>query len=1451
MATVHMSPAPGTRLIGFVGDRLRFSLRHNEKIPAHWKGLLRTNLGGIASELDTLIATHGEGQTFASASWRDIAMERHGDEWIIELTLTCVGYFRAKPYAVDEHFHQHWPDGDDIGISIHPDAQRSANTIYCAFVRAFGQTKHHRSTRHGLLEEQFSALDKHGYTLIPPSGTLRDLTAQIPHIVDTLGCRIIHLLPICTTPTTYARMGRYGSPYAATDLTAIDPALVVFDQRTTAVEQFRELTYAAHLHGAQVFIDLAINHTGWGSRLMEQHPEWFMRNSDGTFKSPGAWGVTWGDLVELEHHHNFALWDECAEAFLTWCRRGVDGFRCDAGYMVPKQAWQYITAQVRREFPDVIFLLEGLGGAWQATETLLTEGGMQWAYSELFQNYSGREVAHYLDHALYQSARIGTLVHYSETHDNDRLAKGGKTWSLMRNYLSALTSTHGAFGFTCGVEWLASEKIDVHESRGLSWNNSDNIVSELSQLNALLCTNPCFFDGVQVQRLSGDDSPIYVLRRISAEGLDQVLILINTDTRQSHNFILARQLYQDMGSPTIDLLRSDAADAARVKPDLHADTVQFTLAAGQCLCLATTREPRGLAGEAYRAARARAAWAIGLLSQFLLIEEIGPFAWDKLAELVYQHPAAFAGCLHRIDKAVAKKDLLAAITTAMRAFGPPQAATWNGDKDATRILPVAHHYALLIRDSAPFQVALSSLDEKSIFTDRSIPVIDGHIACIPKPPAIGRAKITLHRYCNEGRTLDGLILFLPPVPLHHQSSGAQKQTTAQGVALLTNGIGGMARLHVDFSHIASKYDCLLGANLHPRVPCDRHVLIKRLRLWINANGFIVPLNGKQLVEFIPGPPARWIFVGYAGNNQTVTIHLIMDMLDGKNAVVMRLERPDQPALRGTALPAHAQVRISARFDLEDRSFHCETQRNNGSDSHFEQHTRTLTDAIGFEFAPSSERRVRVTSSTGHFNRTSEWCLQIPHTIDAERGHAPTGDAWSPGWFDLPINIGEAITLVANADQQLIPQERITNFITERENKLRHSEQRAGFAPHDHLGQALARAAASYVVRRDELKTVIAGYPWFLDWGRDSLICARGLIAAGMLNEVRDLLITFGRFEQHGTLPNNIHGEDASNRETSDAPLWYGIVCEELAEKLGNELYDTKVNNAGRTIADVITSIAKGYLRGAPNGVRVDRVSGLVFSPAHFTWMDTNHPAGTPREGYPIEIQVLWIRLLRHLEKLGLPAADEPWWAIADRAQKNIDERYWIEERGYYADLLIAKENIPAADAVRDNALRSNQILTVALGLVTGERARRSVVATARYLFVPGALRSLAPLPIDPPLPVYGNSGQLLNDPVNPYWGHYTGDEDTRRKPAYHNGTAWTWTFPGACEAVARAWDFAPSAVETAKAYLGSIEYLLRDGCHGHLPEIIDGDAPHTQRGCDAQAWGATEALRVWKLLSEK
>ena len=1433
-----MTPAPGERMLRFVGDTVSFFLRRTDgQLIPGCRAMLRTNLGKAAATREEIISSYAGKRPMSVAFWHDIPMQRENDgAWKITLPVTEIGYFRAKAYLLDPLGRQIWPDGPDTGISVHPDAYRTGNTIYCAFTRMFGETKTARATRDESLEKKMRELDDKGFTVIPASGKLRDLKKELPHIIDTLGCKILHLLPVNPTPTTMARMGRFGSPYACQDLVAIDPALVDFDKRSNAEDQFRELTYETHLRGGRVFLDVVINHTGWGSTLFEEHPEWFLREHDGSFASPGAWGTVWADLVEL--NPNFTgLWEHLADAFLTWCRRGVDGFRCDAGYKVPVPVWQYIEARVRQEFPETIFLLEGLGGSWEATENLLTDGGMQWAYSELFQNYSGREVQWYLDYALRQSERVGVYVHYSETHDNERLAKRGRAWALLRNRLCGLTSVSGGFGFTCGVEWLADEKIEVHQSRGMNWGAKANIIPELATLNELLLNHPCFFDSAKLVRLSPAQSAVYALRRDSAEGLDTVLVLVNTDMDRSQRITVPESEFKNLDKPTFDLL-----DQTNCEINIGDGAVHFILEPGAAHCLASSQKPRGLAGDEYRRARAQAAWAITALSQVLPPEQIGSYSWRDLAALVQESPRNFLGAISYLDGNNPQTDLIQAVRAASKNY--PQVVCWNL-LDQRRVTPVPPNHWLLLEDTAPFRATLQIKGEKFQQHVEAIQINNTFIACFPPQSIVNgaEAELILERYAVTTPSVRAAVRFLSVQPSFPERIVRTENIDEDSLVLLTNGIGGMARICIDLGRINSKYDCILGANLHPVVPVDRHVFVKRMRVWANIDGFIVPLDLQNLVSIEPGPPAVWHFLVRAGGQQKVPIRLTADMLEGRNTTVFHLQLGDN-------LPAKSRdVRLTIRFDLEDRNFHSETHRNGGADYHFSSNSRALDGRAGFEFTPADDRQVRIFTDVGYYHHEGEWSQNIPHPVEQSRGQVGAGDAYSPGWFDIPLWKEKPVTITVCADPTDPTLETLEEHFQGSAIHRKHAGDRARFPAEDSFGRQLAVAASDFVVRRGAGKTVIAGYPWFLDWGRDTMISARGLLSAGLVGDVTELLINFGRFVENGTMPNTIHGDNASNRDTSDAALWYGVVCEETAQLVKENLYALAVDNR-RSITDVLREIAIGYMHGTSNGIRMDAASGLIWSPSHFTWMDTNHPAGTPREGYPIEIQALWIRLLRQLEKLGVPADREPWGELANRAEQSLHQFFWLEERGYFSDLLVASPWKPAAEAVADNALRSNYLLLVAFGFVSGDKARRCVEAAARYLVIPGALRSLAPLPISPPLPIYSGDGRLLNNPTEPYAGRYMGDEDTQRKPAYHNGTGWTWTFPIFCEALVQAWEGSPSARHAAKAYLGSMEQLLVEGCIGQIPEIVDGDAPHTQRGCDAQAWGVTEALRVWKWLNQ-
>jgi len=1471
-----MTPAPGSRLLHFVGDCVRFELRDRDHTapPQGWRAMLRTNLGRAAMLRREIIDAQTLGLRPAGAAWRDLPMRpQPNGTWMLELPVSEPGFFKAKAYLVDPRGWQHWPDGPDAGISVHPNSYRTANTIYCAFTRLFAETKTARVLADGKKENELTVLDKARYSVIPPSGKLRDLTRNLPHIFDTLGCRILHILPIHPTPTTFARFGRFGSPYAALDLTAIDPALVVFDKRTTGIDQFRELTYETHLRGGRLFLDIVINHTGWGSVLQDNHPDWFLRNPDGTFASPGAWGTVWEDLVELKHQ-NVKLWDKLASMFLTWCRRGVDGFRCDAAYKVPAAAWQYIIARVHEEYPETIFLAEGLGGSWEATEMLLTEGGMQWAYSELFQNYTGAEIGTYLGYAHSKSEQVGLLVHYSETHDNDRLAAKGRAWSLLRNRLCALTSNNGGFGFTCGVEWLASEKIKVHGCTGLGWGDSDNIIPELAALNRLLCEHPCFFDGARLQRLSPKDSDVYALRRESEEGKDVVLLLVNTDVEKPHAIILPRSsAFESSSAPLpdwIDLLGQKAPEIQVKK----SEEIQVTLPAGACFCLSPTAKPQGLSGDEYRRARARAAWAVQALSQCLPARATPNYSWRELTSLVDQSPFDLLAAISWLgrqfgdnDDAVAFLAKFGALTSFQKIIEGkpfPRVVEWFlGSRNRVTLVPPGHW--LFIVDSAPFRASLQFQNGDLTENIESIVASGKHIACFAPRHEGEDGSIMLERYAPESQRVEASIRFLRQEPAYRRGEAAIRNTQhairRTDIILLTNQRGGMARICVDLGRIQSKYDCILAANLHPSVPVDRHVFAKRLRVWVNADGFISPLDFAALDSFVPGPPATWNFVANAGDGRTVEIEMAATMIESQNAVLFRFRRPSAEAASGKQLPADADVRLTVRLDIEDRNFHSETHRNGGAEHHFSTHCQPLRRGpqdhgrqdrgpededeglCGFSFTPAADRQLRVVASHGSYHPQPEWSENIPHPVEQTRGHIGSGDAYSPGWFEIPLSKGAQVTLLVTAENSEPSDADVAGaFGSASEEPLRG--ERRGSETAEGFESQLQRAISAFIVRRGEGKTVIAGYPWFLDWGRDTFISARGLLAAGRLDDVKQILLIFARFEKNGTLPNTIYGEDASNRDTSDAPLWFALVCEETAQALRDSdsdaasraFYDTVVDQTGRTLRDILGSIAVNYFRGTPNGIRMDQQTGLIWSPSHFTWMDTNYPAGTPREGYPIEIQALWIRLLRQIDRtgVGLKGGEN----FADLATASLEKLFWIEKQGYYSDVLLAKPGQSAAAAAPDDALRSNCLFAISLGLAKAGRAQRCVQAVLRHLVVPGALRSLAPLPTSVPLPIYSKDGFLLNDPKSPYWGRYEGDEDTRRKPAYHNGTAWCWTFPTFCEALAAAWDSAPEAVAAAKAYLGSIERLLAEGCIGQLPEILDGDAPHAQR-----VWRAFEQRR--------
>ncbi|MGQ9661414.1 MAG: amylo-alpha-1,6-glucosidase [Kiritimatiellia bacterium] len=1442
MSRLQQHPPPGTRFVVHRGNTVEFTLTLDQPIPG--SAWLRTNIGNAHAARSEIIANVERGEPILARDWTDIPLRRVTPQhYSTTLPLLEVGQWESKAFFLPHDSDQPlWPEGPNVIIKVEPALDCCVTSIYTAFVRQFGPNKTARPFPPDY-DKMVRTLDVAGYTVIPRSGTFRNLIAELDFIIEELGFRIIQLLPPFPTPTTYGRMGPFGSPYGACDFFDVDPALAEFDRQTTPLEQFRELVTAVHRRHARIFIDIPINHTGWGSKLQNKHPEWFARNPDRTFKSPGAWGVTWEDLSMLDYHHR-ALWQYIAEVFLHWCRMGVDGFRCDAGYMIPWEVWQYIAARVREEYPDTIFLLEGLGGPAEVNQRLLTAANLDWAYSELFQNYDRNQIETYLPLAIRLSEQIGTQIHFAETHDNNRLAARSVAYARLRTALAALCSHHGGFGITNGVEWFATEKIDVHGAPSLNWGSEHNQVPALRRLNAILEVHPCFHAGTRLRLVQTGNFNAIALHRIQPQTGTAALVIANLDEARPGLASWNASIFPTDTRPVIDLLTGK-----EVEIQIHGPTASCLLEPCAIMCLSTDRtqldqvearlaEPPSLPSRALH--QMLKATALDLYVKVTGSLDVSGIDCDALAKQLAADPVQFCANL--------------------RPGMPPPVVVWRWPVDSKRVVPVPADYSLCIIAEHAFSVRLCQ-GEKTLASARSLLSEDqrhfGFLMPIPPPDAPTRYTInlTVHEP-DASRHVEAEVLYLPQwgkAAVRMLFSGAEARELDL-YAICTNRLGTMSQVRGAWAELQSLYDCLLSANLDPDYPVERRILFTRCRMWLVRRGYSQAINGNSLDRFSleNNDSVKWEFSVPCGMGAFVRLSTQLRIGQSENSILLVFRRE----LRGgdpVQLDDHEPVFLILRPDVEDRACHDHTKAYTGPETLFRCSVRPR--ANGFSFAPSPDHALEIVVQNGKFVEEHEWLYMIRHPFEATRGIDDTSDLFSPGYFRIELKGGEQATMYARVTCQNWPRKEESHYdlLSSAETSIAGGVQSSlqagvgtGKKPHQEYPflEATRKAIQRFIVRRGKGLTILAGYPWFLDWGRDTLICLRGLIAAGMREETLAILSELARFESAGTLPNALRSNEVVNRDTSDAPLWLFVACADFLREY-NDTRFLDLDCGGRPLIAVLHSIVRHYRQGTSTGVRMDAKSKLIFSPAHFTWMDTNHPAATPREGFPIEIQALWHAALSFMATL---EPEKEWSSLAAEVEESILALYVRRQWGYLADCLHAASGSAAQQANADDALRPNQLLAITLGAVRKPLLCRDIVTACSELLVPGAIRSLADRPVVKPLPIM-HRNQLLNDPYRPYRGRYEGHEDTQRKPAYHNGTAWTWLFPSWVEAFSMT--YGPPARSAALSMLTASVELMNRGCVGHIPEIVDGDAPHELRGCGAQAWGATELYRVLNLLVGK
>lgn len=449
-------------------------------------------------------------------------------------------------------------------------------------------------------------------------------------------------------------------------------------------------------------------------------------------------------------------------------------------------------------------------------------------------------------------------------------------------------------------------------------------------------------------------------------------------------------------------------------------------------------------------------------------------------------------------------------------------------------------------------------------------------------------------------------------------------------------------------------------------------------------------------------------------------------------------------------------------------------------------------------------------TNAHYEHTPTWYRGFLYDAERERGLDAVEDCAAPGTFHFDLGDGPAVWILEAGDA--VPEQ--TSAALRAETLRKREETRRTRFP-----TPLHRAADAYLVRRGRGRTIVAGYPWFTDWGRDTMIALRGLcLATGRLDDARQVLLEWSDAVSEGMLPNRFtDAGETPEYNAVDAALWFVVAADELLARGGTSDCD-----AAR-LRGAIGAILAGYARGTRFGIRMDTDALLCAGAAgvQLTWMDAKvgDRVITPRQGKPVEIQALWIHALRAGARF-----DPQWGAVAERAHASFGTRFWDEKRGHLLDV---------ADP-DDAALRPNQILAVGgLGtsLLEPARARRVVDVVEARLWTPLGLRSLAP-----------------DDAA--YRGRYAGGP-AERDAVYHQGTAWAWLLGPFVEAWLRVRGDTPDARREARSrFVGPLLQHLGAAGIGHVSEIADGDAPHTPRGCPWQAWSVGELLRLVESLRE-
>jgi predicted glycogen debranching enzyme len=603
-----------------------------------------------------------------------------------------------------------------------------------------------------------------------------------------------------------------------------------------------------------------------------------------------------------------------------------------------------------------------------------------------------------------------------------------------------------------------------------------------------------------------------------------------------------------------------------------------------------------------------------------------------------------------------------------------------------------------------------------------------------------------------------------------------------------------------------RYHALLLAATHP--PGGRVVLVNGIEAWVTTpNGnhpitsqryvpdVVYPDGSLHLTRFSRDPWPNWRFV-----------------LPGGTEIVQELfvsRETSETVLRWRREGASGPCRLDVRPLISGRDYHALHRQNPSCN------LDSAVKGASVTWRPYASLPQIAAGSNGNYHAEPDWYRNFLYTAERDRGLDCIEDLASPGRFAFDLEQNRAVLTFSSRGVVDTDAERHTEKLAEMERGRR-----------DGAANPLFAAASCYVVDGGRGTTVVAGFPWFTDWGRDTFIAMRGLLlATGRLAEADAILLTWSGQVDQGMLPNRFSESDgAAEYNAVDAPLWFVVAVEEFLRTASAAGYQPRDE---ARLAQAVQAILGGFAAGTRHRIALD-ADGLIRAGetgVQLTWMDAKigDQVVTPRIGKPVEIQALWINALRIAGRWS-----ESWAATERRAHAAFQARFPNPENGGLFDVV----DVGHQAGENDPRIRPNQIFAIGglpYPVLEGDLARSVVDLVERKLLTPLGLRSLAPDDAD-------------------YVPHYRGGP-SERDAAYHQGTVWPWLIGPFVEAWLRVHGLSETTKAAARArFMPPLLAHLETAGLGHVSEVADGDPPHTPGGCPFQAWSLGELIRVQRML---